>query len=217
MSTGSWGDQKSFDCNMRQLCLDFANKIQPFRSKAHFQMIADALNGAPEAQNCSVTVSDQYGVHCDKINHSRKLQHDQLQEDGKSFYVDAEKGEDSQTGTINSPFKTIPRAVEAARDAGYYSTIVLREGTFYLTDAIELDTRDKGLTIQNYQMEQVWISGGKVIAPKWEKYNVDPSRSSNIYKADISSHGIRKIPGLRVNTKRGIRARYPGLKFCYRN
>ena len=42
---------------MRQLAMDYAQKIQPFRSKMHFQELADALNGAPEARNCNVTVN----------------------------------------------------------------------------------------------------------------------------------------------------------------
>ena len=37
--------------------MDYARKIQPFRSKMQFQELADALNGVPEAQNCNVTVS----------------------------------------------------------------------------------------------------------------------------------------------------------------
>ena len=203
-TTGCNGDQKSFDCKMRRLALDFAHKIQPFRSKVHFQMIADALNGAPEAQNCSVTVPDSYGAE-DNIMNTLPLPTGVA----KTFYVDTIKGKDSNTGSIKYPFKTIMRAVKAARFAGKYSTIVLREGTFYLTETIELEPQDKGLTIQSYQEEEVWISGGKVITPKWERYDVNPSKGTNIYKADISSHDVNVIPGLRVNKKRAIRARYP--------
>ena len=198
------GDQKSFDCKMRQLALDFAQKIQPFRSKAHFQMIADALNGATEAQNCSIKVPDSYGVDVKVMNTS-------LLSAGvtKIFYVDSIRGKDSNTGLIKSPFKTIARAVMAARSAGMYSTIILREGTFYLTTTIELEPQDKGLTIKSYPDEEVWISGGKVITPKWKKHDVNPSKGTNIYKADISSHEVDVLPGLRVNNKRAIRARYP--------
>ena len=185
--------------------MEFAQKIQPSLSKVKLQEIADALNGAEEAQNCSVTVPDV------------------LEEDGRkaptfslpnsevssSFYVDAKKGSDSNSGTMDSPFMTINKAVMAARDAGQYSTIILREGTFYLTETIKLTSKDKGLTIQNYPNEVAWISGGKVIMPKWEKYDVDSSKKTNIYKADLSSESIDTIPGLRVNMKRAIRARYP--------
>ena len=36
-------DEKSFDCKMRQLSMDFARKIQPMRTKEQFQELADAL------------------------------------------------------------------------------------------------------------------------------------------------------------------------------
>ena len=202
---GCLADQKSFDCKMRQLGMQFAQKIQPTLSKAKLQEIADALNGAEEAQNCSVSVPDvpeQIGKRAPsfplpKIDAS------------SSFYVDTNKGSDSNSGTVESPFQTINKAVMAARDAGEYSTIILREGTFYLNETIVLTTKNKGLTIQNYPNEVVWISGGRVITPKWEKYNVDSSKKTNIYKADLSSDKILTIPGFRVNTKRAIRARYP--------
>ena len=204
----SLADRKSFDCKMRQLGMDYANKIQPFLSKAHFQEIADALNGAAsqEGHNCSVSIPK--APKMDRT-YNIALPPPNTEAEATTFYVDANRGSDSNQGTTDSPFKTIAKAVAAARVAGQYSTIMLREGTFYLTETIELGPQDKGLTIQNYQMEEVWVSGGKVITPKWETYDVDSSKKTNIYKADLSSQGIETIPGLRVNTKRAIRARYP--------
>ena len=202
---GSLADQKSFDCKMRQLGMQFAQKIQPSLPKAKLQKIADALNGAEEAQNCNVSVPnvlEQIGKKAPSFTLPKS-------DVSSSFYVDATKGSDSNSGTMDSPFQTINKAVMAARSAGQYSTVVLREGTFYLTDTIELSSQDKGLTIQNYPNEVVWISGGKMIMPKWKKYNVDSSKKTNIYKADLSSDNIDTIPGFRVDMKRAIRARYP--------
>ena len=200
-------DMKSFDCKMRQMAMDFARKIQPFRSKQQFQQVADALNGAEEAQNCSVTVDmpdDAYG--------GRKLPAFPIPKQLEPFttlYVDANKGSDSNSGSMSSPFKTINKAVSVAHSSAQDTTIVLRAGTFYLTEPIRLDAQDSGLTIQNYQDEEVWISGGKVLVPNWKEFNVDPSQKTNIYMADISLQGIESMPGLRVNTARAIRARYP--------
>ena len=202
---GGLADQKSFDCKMRQLGMQFAQKIQPSLSKTKLREIADALNGAQEAQNCNVSVPDIPEEVAKKAPSFPLPKSDA----SSSFYVDATKGSDSNSGTMNSPFKTINKAVMAARSAGQYSTVVLREGTFYLTDTIELTSQDKGLTIQNYPNEVAWISGGRVIMPKWEKYDVDSSKKTNIYKADLSSENLETIPGFRVDTKRAIRARYP--------
>ena len=47
-------DRASLDCPLRQLQLDYAQQLQPTRAAVVFQELADALNGAQEAQNCSV-------------------------------------------------------------------------------------------------------------------------------------------------------------------
>ena len=187
--------------------MDFARKIQPSLTKVKLQQIADALNGAQEAQNCNISVpADVQEMEPAIRAPSFPLPDPKA---SASFYVDANKGSDSNSGTMESPFQTINKAVMAARNAGPFSTIILREGTFYLTETIQLNSKDKGLTIQNYPNEVAWISGGKVIMPKWEKYDVDSSKKTNIYKADLSSDQITTITGLRVNMKRAIRARYP--------
>lgn len=200
----SQADQKSFDCPMRALALEYARKIQPDLSTQKLQEIADALNGAREANNCNVSVKN-----LPSNNNGRATRVYAVPNGASTFYVDANSGSDTNSGAMNSPFKTIEKAITAARAAGQGSTIVLRKGTYYLTDTIQLTTQDKGLTIQNYNDEEVWISGGKVITPSWEKFDVDTSKQTNIYKADLSSQGIDTIPGLRINTKRAIRARYP--------
>ena len=186
--------------------MEFAQKIQPSLSKVKLQQIADALNGAKEAQNCNVSVPQVQELEPGRRAPSFPIP---KSKEGSTFYVDAVKGSDSNSGTMSSPFKTINKAVMATREAGQYSTVILREGTFYLTETIELNSKDKGLTIQNYQNEVAWISGGKLIMPTWEKYDVDSSKKTNIYKADLSSENIDTIPGFRVNMKRAIRARYP--------
>jgi hypothetical protein len=70
------------------------------------------------------------------------------------------------SGTEASPFKTVSRAVEQTRTvtgksshaaitgtgAATRATIVLRMGTHYLTDTIELNHADSGLAIVNYQV-----------------------------------------------------------------
>ena len=200
----SQADQKSFDCPMRSLAMEYARKIQPNLSTQKLQEIADALNGAKEAQNCNVSVK-----YLPSNNNGRATRVYAVPSRASTFYVDASSGSDSNSGAMSSPFKTVDKAIMAARAAGQGSTIVLRKGTYYLTDTITLNTQDKGLTIQNYNDEEVWISGGKVITPTWEKFDVDASKKTNIYKADLSSQGIDTVPGLRINTKRAIRARYP--------
>ena len=184
--------------------MDFARKIQPFRSADKFQQVADALNGAQEAQGCNVTVSKT--VPISRLFAEKRLL--RRSTSGPSFYVDPVMGKDdgNQNGTMQSPFLTIGYAVNITRKQSGPSTIFLRKGTFYLDSTIELGPSDSGLTITNYQDEEVWISGGKVIKPSWKNIG---SGGSNMYMADLSSTGITDVPGFRVDNMRGIRARYP--------
>ena len=192
-------DQKSFDCKMRQLAMDYAHKIQPSLSADHFQQIADALNGAQEAQKCNISIPNNVPL-------TRRPPSFPVPR-SSSFYVNPVNGKDSNSGTMSSPFLTIQKGISAAKAAGKGSTVILRKGTFYLTETIQLDADNSGLTIQNYAGEEVWISGGKVIQPEWKPYKV--SGGMNIYQADLSSQGIEEMLGFRVNKKRMIRAKYP--------
>jgi len=178
--------------------MSYARQIQPWLSDAKLQQVADALNGAQEAHNCNVTVK-KYGV----LDVSPSFSVPKL----TSLYVDAMKGSDSNSGTVDAPFLTISKAVMAARASGPGVTIVLREGVFYLNDTLSLTVQDSGLTFQNYPSEEVTISGGKVIKPNWQP--VDTDSSKNIYKADLSDQGITEMLGFRVDGMRAIRARYP--------
>ena len=194
-------DKSTFDCKMRQLAMDYARKIQPWLSSDKYQEIADALNGAEEAQHCNVSSGVNFPIY-------KSPAFSVPSEASTTYYVDAIKGSDSNSGTEASPFQTIPKAIMAARSSGPGAVIVLRSGTFYLTDTIMLGANDSGLTIQNYANEDVVISGGKVIKPSWEEVNTQ--NSMNIYKADLSSQGIGStMLGFRVNGTRATRARYP--------
>ncbi len=196
----SLADQKSFDCRMRQLAMDYAHKIQPSLSGDHYQQIADALNGAQEAQNCNVSIPKNSRRY--KVPPSFPLP----RSTGATFYADPVNGKDSNSGSESSPFLTLEKGIDAAK-GNPGSTLVLRKGTFYLTKTIELDASDSGLTIQNYQGEEVWISGGKVIQPQWKSYKT--TGGMNIYQADLSAQGIDEMLGFRIDTMRMIRAKYP--------
>lgn len=192
-----WCDQKTFDCKMRQLAMDFARKIQPMRTKEQFQQLADALNGAKEAQHCNVTIGDH------KFGTSR-VGTFALPQAGSMFYVDATAGSDSNSGTQAAPFKTVEKGVASAKKAGSGSTVILRKGVYYLDTTVALTSEDSsGITVQSFNGEEACISGGKLITPKWMPHNVS---GANIYVADLSQDNML---GLRVNGMRAIRARFP--------
>lgn len=199
-------DMNSFDCKMRQMAVDFARKIQPWLPDTKYQELADALNGAQEAKNCNVSARVPAGA---SLAGPSPPSFPPPKDTAATYYVDANKGSDAHnSGSEDSPFQTISKAVTTARSSGSASAVImLRAGTFYLTETLELTDKDSGLTIQNYPKEEVVISGGQIIMPNWQEFNTD--NSMNIYKADLSSAKLDSIMGLRVNGSRAIRARFP--------
>ena len=184
LSALSAGDQKTFDCKMRQLALDYAIRIQPYRTKAQFQQVADALNGSPEAQGCNITIPNR------KYAESR---FSTFPAPAKStVYVDAVRGSDTNTGTLENPYKTINKAVASI---GTDSIILLRAGTHFLQETIVLNASHSGLTIQNYNGEEAWISGGVPLTPQWKPFNVSNSSNWITEMNENAIYGDHPTPG----------------------
>ena len=85
---------------------------------------------------------------------------------GGAVYVDANKGSDSAAGTIDAPLKTIQAAVDKVGTAGGGS-VFLRAGVFFLSQTVTIS--HSGVTIAPYKQEEVIVSGGVQITPKWTK------------------------------------------------
>lgn len=143
--------------------------------------MADALNGAVEAQNCSVAPSAAL------LQPSRPVLPPAA---ANLLYVDATAGSDANPGTITAPLQTIGKvgdgrcvavllfewvyacypvcvivrlfrlpaqAVSVSRGLSAPKTIFLRAGTFYLPDTILLGPSDNGLAISAYNGEAVRV------------------------------------------------------------
>lgn len=93
-------DGKTFDCKMRQLALEFAHKIQPQRTAAQFQQLADALNGAQEAHGlCNVSIDSFLS---DVERNSRFPVFEINTPDANTIYVDPTNGSDSGTWSTST-------------------------------------------------------------------------------------------------------------------
>lgn len=188
---------------MRQMALDFAHKLQPNRTREQFQQLADALNGAPEAQSCNVTSGyHQYATSRVGIFPTP--------ESGTTFFVDANSGSDSNQGSQSSPFKTVAKGVASAQKAGPGSSVILRKGVYYVDSTIKLTANDSsGLTMQSYQGEEAWLSGGKLITPKWMPHNVSGNSSWDVEQNQNAIYGQTPIPG-----KISINGSYDNYDMC---
>ena len=94
-----------------------------------------------------------------------------------SFYVST-SGNDASSGSIDQPFLSLQKALEASRQVkNKKTTVFLREGTYYLESPVVFtaeDSRSKNavLTFCAYDGEKVVISGARRLhSLKWEEDN----------------------------------------------
>jgi hypothetical protein len=156
------------------LALNYTALLQPWRSPALLSAVADALNGAVEAQNCSVAPPPAAAA-----GPASRFVHRALPPASAPavFYVDAVRGDDGAAGTQAAPFRTIARGLTATRGAAPAAgTLILREGTFFLGAPLVLGPGDSGLTIQAFPGEAAWLSGGQEVTPAaWTAVNTTPA------------------------------------------
>jgi len=128
-----------------------------------------------------------------------------------AFYVDYQTGSDSGAGTEEQPFKTVYRAVGAARaakavqaDPASPAQIVLRGGTHVLTRPVDLTAADSGLTIANYPGEEPVVSLGVALSGlSWERVSsgfsepvVGLNGVSSLASADTTGNITTLVPGV---------------------
>lgn len=136
-----------------------------------------------------------------------------------SYYVDSVNGNDSNTGTLASPFRTIEKARDMVRTINSNMTgdiyVYLRGGTYSLSSTLAFSQLDSGTNgyyvyYKNYTGETPVISGG-INVSGWTLHD----SSKNIYKATVGNVDSRQ---LYVNGVRAIRARSAaGLPGAVRN
>jgi hypothetical protein len=202
-------NQQTLDCPLRQVGLDYAQKLQPWRSVASFQEVADALNGAVEAVNCSVAPT----ANKESTSSSRVLSYalpPMGSAAGPVFFVDPSpaKGSDiSGDGSEKYPFLTLQHALQAVRAsrsaAGVpharmapQATLVLRAGTFYLgsTGTLLMTPEDSRVTMQAYPDEPVFISGGTPLNGLTWTAVTPPPRAAYEYRPGTLSDGFDIAP-----------------------
>lgn len=137
------------DCAIRTLAYNFSSVITPWADAVN---VFDALRLDAD---CNATRP---------ASSPRRASTVPIAAGASTFYV-SPSGSDSAAGTQAAPFASIPRALAAARAAASPpSTIVLREGTFFLSAPLEIDAGDSGLTIQAFPGEVPVVSGGVSLA-----------------------------------------------------
>ena len=197
------GDLTTLDCPVRQLGLDMAQKLQPWRPVAAFTEIADALNGAVEAQHCKVAPSAPVQPSAPTTRRTLSYPLPTAEESPITVFVDAAAGSDAADGSLTAPLATIEAALSAVRRArsgalrGARATIVLRAGVHALAATLQLHAADSGLTLQSYPDEAATISGAKPVTVPWTR-TTPPPRSAYEYRPGAVDDGFNLQTGVQV-------------------
>lgn len=100
-------------------------------------------------------------------------------------------GSDLASGTSDEPVQTISRAISLARQGGA-KEIVLKGGTYRVSDSLILDQRDSGLTIRSEDAERATITGAEPLdlkpVPASEKRFAVTSRPILVASLPIGSY-----------------------------
>jgi hypothetical protein len=120
----------TFECKWRQLAYVYGQKLQSWRGAAKFQDLYDAL----QLQKCtnqswSITDVESFVPLEPQLAPVRPLPSDMVHrtQDIARVFVDPHNGSDANTGHINSPYRTITRALATTRISGPGSMIMLRK------------------------------------------------------------------------------------------
>ena len=110
----------------------------------------------------------------------------------------------SPTGRSHSIQEAADLAIASGR-----RTVVLRDGTHFLSAPIILGAQHSGLRFVAYPGESPVISGGVEIQTDWQQHMVQTG-ASNIWVTAVGDE-VDEVPGLQIGGVRATRARYPNL------
>lgn len=125
----------------------------------------------------------------------------------QTAYFVSPSGSDKQDGSMKTPFRTIEKAQEKARQIMTGEvTIYLRQGEYHLSRPLTFTSEDghalKSLTLCAYPGEKPIISGGVALATHWQPFR------GGIMKTKLNSHQL-SVDMLVVNGQIRPLARYP--------
>lgn len=163
------------DCGLRMLAWNYSLSLQPQRAPQ--QTVFDALRLGAE---CNYTFpSSVLPSMITSLSDHEYLQQKQFASSFQRiltapnlWYADPVNGNDNNAGSLQAPFRTIQRALEASRSVSTPSSILLRNGTFYISESITFTATDAYLSIASYPGETATISAGVPLGTlSWSAYN----------------------------------------------
>ena len=159
------GVPPSADCALRTLAWEYGKKLQPNRSG--FRTLYDAL----QLHACNVTAPPLLAQEWQP-----PLTHSSI---GKRrttlLYVDPRAPQEGTNvdslrlrGSLKAPFRSIHAALNHSRSLPKPLDIVLRQGTHFIGQTVNLGPEDSGLRFRNYAGEEAIVSGATKVDLQWE-------------------------------------------------
>src|ERR1035437_4300756 len=111
-------------------------------------------------------------------------------------------GADDASGSLAHPIRSLDRALALSRSRGR-STILLRAGTYELTQPLHITAANAPLRIANYAQEEPILSGGTCLQLDWRPFR------DGIFQATVPSGTT--TDQLFINNRRQVLARYPNF------
>lgn len=148
------------DCAISELAWDFAKKLLPQRGD--FKSAYDVLRSSA-CPGVSLVAGRRYKPQ--PFRYQPKVRSNVTVE----IYV-ATNGSDINPGTLKHPVQKLHKAVKIYRENGTSGWVIyVREGTYYLTETLDLGPEDSNLIITGYKDEKPVISGGKEYNLTWHE------------------------------------------------
>ena len=190
-----------FDCAWRKLAFEYAPTLQPWLSKQKRSELFDALE-------LHALCGEDFN-ELDEGNHTEYATFFEPRSDAYNVFVDANKGNDSNSGSEAAPLRTIAAAVVRTRKHSQEArAIYLRGGIHRVKDTILLQPVDSGLNISSFRGENATVSGGRLLTGlQWKKTTVN---GKDVYAASTRGQDLpHGVSALQIGGQRATLARYP--------
>ncbi len=137
---------------MRQYAYEYGQSLMP--NQGAFQVLFDALELDSLCNVTSPFDGKRSRFTPPPPRDDVLAQINPLTSSASQFYVDPVNGNDNNNGSLDFPFLTIVRAVEASRATDLKpSSIILRQGYHFITQTVNLTAEDSGLQFVNFEGE----------------------------------------------------------------
>lgn len=207
-----------YDCALRAFTIEMAGYIAPVPFKTNWTLLAQS---AFQMNQCNTT-NQPLPPSTKPFKTAPEMQKGVCH---YTIFVHDAKGDDLFDGTFEKPLKTIQAALSHTRirrsvdDSDNSFCITIRGGTYYLganattsssqIGVIALTSADSNLIIENYQNEQVILSGGASLQLQWSVH-AKTAAGGTIMKAQVPSWvNVDQFNELYIDKRRAIVAKYP--------